>query len=189
MIIALKRQSEKQLEQIRRLEERDRIVHQQLQTVEKEMSTKSIAADLHRRKVTELTQKISEQTERYDKLLLRFNETERALKDKTRQLVEEADARRRTAESLEVTRRRLEVAASRAEASGGPDAALQKELEDYKLLLKCSSCTSRFKSHVLLRCMHTFCKECLDDLVSTRQRKCPKCGLGFSKEEIKEVYL
>lgn len=38
----------------------------------------------------------------------------------------------------------------------GADINIQKQLEDCKKLLKCQSCNHNFKSHVLLKCMHTF---------------------------------
>ena len=36
------------------------------------------------------------------------------------------------------------------------DSDMREQLESYKLLLKCSACNNRFKSHCLLKCMHVF---------------------------------
>ncbi|KAI9328289.1 hypothetical protein BDR26DRAFT_874249 [Obelidium mucronatum] len=185
-VIALKRQSERQLEQIRKLEERERGLNVQLQALEKELATKTVAADVHRRKVTELNQKQSDLVEKLDKLHAKFTEAERVLGDKMKQLAEESHTQKRLLEKIDVLKKRLD---NQPKTSEMADSHLQQENEDLKLLVKCSSCSNNFKSHILLKCMHTFCKTCLDDLVNSRQRKCPKCGIGFGQGDIKPFYL
>jgi hypothetical protein len=48
-------------------------------------------------------------------------------------------------------------------------------------------------AHVLVRgCIgvNLACsKECVDDRVNSRQRKCPTCAQAFSKDDIKQIYL
>lgn len=56
-------------------------------------------------------------------------------------------------------------------------------------MLKCSSCSTRFKSHLIARCSHLFCKECLDTRLETRQRKCPTCGIAFGAQDVSQVYF
>lgn len=56
-------------------------------------------------------------------------------------------------------------------------------------LLKCGTCRIRFKSVVITRCYHVFCKECIDIRIETRQRKCPTCGLGFGATDVQQIYL
>ncbi|KAJ1567827.1 hypothetical protein HK405_004632, partial [Cladochytrium tenue] len=129
LTIALKRQSEKQLEQIRKMEEREKVLHQQLQTLEKDLSAKTITADLHRRKVSELNQRISEMSEKVEKYTLRLSEMDKVIKEKVKQIVDEADAKRRLAEQLDSARRKID-SLSRADSS--MDSAAQKEIESYK---------------------------------------------------------
>ncbi|KAJ3058447.1 E3 ubiquitin-protein ligase bre1, partial [Rhizoclosmatium hyalinum] len=73
-VIALKRQSERQLEQIRRLEERERLFTGQLNSLEKDLATKTVAADMHRKKVTELNQKQLELMDKLEKMHAKFTE-------------------------------------------------------------------------------------------------------------------
>lgn len=40
--------------------------------------------------------------------------------------------------------------------NGDADQGLLKQLDEYKMLLKCSSCVKNFKDHTLLKCGHTF---------------------------------
>eukprot|EP01025_Chloroclados_australasicus_P053713 TRINITY_DN6346_c0_g3_i1.p1 TRINITY_DN6346_c0_g3~~TRINITY_DN6346_c0_g3_i1.p1 ORF type:complete len:826 (+),score=96.06 TRINITY_DN6346_c0_g3_i1:268-2745(+) len=55
--------------------------------------------------------------------------------------------------------------------------------------LKCSVCYSRQKSTILVRCLHTFCRECINTCLQTRQRRCPKCKTGFTNNEVKPFSL
>jgi hypothetical protein len=62
-------------------------------------------------------------------------------------------------------------------------------LEGWRKIAQCSVCNYRAKSHVLMRCMHVFCKECIDKRIETRQRKCPTCGGSFGTNEVKQIWI
>lgn len=66
---------------------------------------------------------------------------------------------------------------------------VEEELQLYKKLLKCNSCHSREKNAVLIKCMHVFCRQCLEERIETRQRKCPNCGESFAASDIRNIYL
>jgi E3 ubiquitin-protein ligase BRE1 len=75
------------------------------------------------------------------------------LKRKTEELDTEARNIRKAQESIAVLQGKVEFLTKPETAN---DIALQKQLDDCKKLLKCQSCHHNFKSHVLLKCMHTF---------------------------------
>ena len=56
-------------------------------------------------------------------------------------------------------------------------------------ILKCSICHSHMRDTVITKCMHSFCKSCVDDRISTRQRKCPACNLQFAQSEVQPLYF
>lgn len=83
--------------------------------------------------------------------------------------------------------------------------ALQRHLENGKTMeadpirdeiirelrkkLSCSIVTNKPKEIVLLRCGHLFSRQCTDDLISTRNRKCPICGKAFGNDDVRPVFF
>jgi len=39
------------------------------------------------------------------------------------------------------------------------------------------------------RCFHLFCKECIDENLRNRSRKCPACGEKFGQDDVTPVYF
>ncbi|KAJ1567813.1 E3 ubiquitin-protein ligase bre1 [Nowakowskiella sp. JEL0078] len=103
------------------------------------------------------------------------------LRERTRTLENETDAKRRAVENYESMKRKYDLS---LEKDSGKEL-----LDNYKQLLKCSSCNSEFKSHCIMTCMHVFCKKCVDTTIAARQRKCPSCLVPFSKTDVRQIYL
>ncbi|KNC97517.1 uncharacterized protein SPPG_09429 [Spizellomyces punctatus DAOM BR117] len=184
--IALKRQSDKQLEQIRILEQREKALSQQLQAREKELAAKSIAGDQQQRRCGDLIREVAGLKDKEQRWSAKYDNATSALKKKITLLENTAEEHRKAREEVEILQRRLD---KYTKSETTPDTNLMRQIEEYKLLLKCSSCNNNFKSHVLNKCMHTFCKDCIDDMWTSRQRKCPTCGIAFAQQDIRQVYL
>ncbi|KAH0566309.1 hypothetical protein GP486_000280 [Trichoglossum hirsutum] len=56
-------------------------------------------------------------------------------------------------------------------------------------LALCNVCRSRFKNTVIKSCGHVFCKECVDERISSRSRKCPTCGKSFPTNDHMAVHM
>ena len=69
---------------------------------------------------------------------------------------------------------------------GSADAAL---LDMTLGMLRCSVCRDRFKEVCLTRCFHLFCRECVDEVVRNRSRKCPMCGDKFGDQDCITVFF
>ncbi|KAF8973107.1 BRE1 E3 ubiquitin ligase-domain-containing protein [Flammula alnicola] len=46
-----------------------------------------------------------------------------------------------------------------------------------------------FRSTIITKCMHTFCKSCIDARLATRQRKCPACNLAFGQSDVHTFFF
>jgi E3 ubiquitin-protein ligase BRE1 len=82
-----------------------------------------------------------------------------------------------------------------AESQGGGMVAgftaeqLNTQVSVLKNRLACPVCNVRDKKCILLRCRHMFCKQCVDENVKNRSRKCPACGGRFDTKDVADVWL
>lgn len=61
---------------------------------------------------------------------------------------------------------------------------LKADLDLYKSKIMCRCGADREREVVLKTCPHIFCKKCIDDTQSNRNRKCPMCSVRFTKADI-----
>jgi len=73
-------------------------------------------------------------------------------------------------------------------ANGREYAELQKERDMLFGILRCSACDLRFKEKIIQKCLHTFCKECIESRMESRSRKCPTCMIPISHSDIKPLF-
>jgi len=91
-----------------------------------------------------------------------------------------------------LARRKSEIerqSKARSAPTSVKEAQLQGEVDKCMSLLKCSTCKLNLRTTVLTKCMHTFCKQCVDARISTRQRKCPACNLAFGQGDVQQLYF
>jgi len=66
---------------------------------------------------------------------------------------------------------------------------LKTQISVLKNRLACPVCHYRDKECIILRCRHMHCKQCVDERISNRSRKCPTCNVKFSENEVGDVWL
>lgn len=66
---------------------------------------------------------------------------------------------------------------------------LQDEVQELRKVMRCSVCSSRQKDCVITKCFHMFCRECVEENLRTRHRKCPACGKGFGQDDYHTIWL
>ncbi|KAF7682640.1 E3 ubiquitin-protein ligase Bre1 [Astathelohania contejeani] len=71
----------------------------------------------------------------------------------------------------------------------GESIGLISDLEKYRKLLRCTVCDENYKDTVIGKCMHVFCRACIDKRLELRNRKCPSCGELFCANEVKKIFL
>ncbi|KAJ1731861.1 E3 ubiquitin-protein ligase bre1 [Coemansia sp. Benny D160-2] len=181
---SLRHQSAKQLEHIKAIEERDRALNHQVALVSSEAQ-----------QATQAWQTAQSQLQTAQQRTVELEDQNRALEEKVRLATAALNERTERVGALEHEKRRVEEARDLAELRVGEaekitdHTGLAKLCADYKALLKCPTCQTNFKSHVLLRCMHVFCKQCIDSRIETRQRKCPSCSEPFGAKDVRQIYL
>lgn len=144
-----------------------------------------VAADGYKSRLSEANAEVNHLRSKIDRLSSEFNDM-KALIPQSDIKSEYSYEKRRLTEELSIAKKKLDAYA----ASGvGLVKELEEELIIYKKLMKCNSCHIRDKNAVILKCMHCFCKNCLDIRLETRQRKCPNCGDPFGAGDVKQIYL
>ncbi|KAH7888505.1 BRE1 E3 ubiquitin ligase-domain-containing protein [Phlebopus sp. FC_14] len=88
----------------------------------------------------------------------------------------------------EAERKLKKISASTVPASAREE-ALSQEIEGLWKIVKCTTCKQGMREVVLTKCMHTFCKPCVETRIATRQRRCPNCNVGFAQSEVQTVYF
>jgi len=187
-VIALNAQVEAQNQVVRKLEEKERLLQNNLSTIEKELGFKQQAMELHRRKAIEFGQSAADLKLHLDKYSAQLKEAQASVADKTSNLQQEAFKNQRLQEELLSWKRQYERA-KKFELATTADEVLQEEIREYKAQLTCPSCKTNRKDAVLTKCFHVFCFDCLKTRYETRQRKCPKCNALFGANDFHRLYL
>jgi E3 ubiquitin-protein ligase BRE1 len=87
----------------------------------------------------------------------------------------------------EVNKLRLETKKLKSASASEKEADLMEEAASVWRLIKCSTCKENMRGVALTKCSHTFCKQCVEARISTRQRRCPHCNSGFAQSEVVNV--
>lgn len=87
----------------------------------------------------------------------------------------------------EVDKLRAEAKKFKSASASEKEAELIEEAASVWRLIKCSTCKENMRGVALTKCSHTFCKQCVEARISTRQRRCPHCNSGFAQSEVVNV--
>ncbi|CAD8146758.1 unnamed protein product [Paramecium pentaurelia] len=58
-----------------------------------------------------------------------------------------------------------------------------------KMMVDCQQCKKRVKQVILMKCLHMFCKPCIEDNQRNRNRACPVCRTRYGIEEVRSIKL
>lgn len=95
----------------------------------------------------------------------------------------------RDSAKLKAVKKEKGASASSSSSSGALNSEDADMLEITLGMLRCSVCKDRFKSVAITRCFHLFCKECIDENLRNRQRKCPACGEKFGQDDVTNIFF
>jgi chromosome segregation ATPase len=114
--------------------------------MEQQVASVTPEVEIHKRKAEQLSLHISELMDQIQTLKQKNEQYIGLLHQKASEIEGLVDGHRKATEQASVLKRRMEQL---SKGEGG-------ETEQYRLLLMCQSCNNNFKSHTLLKCMHTF---------------------------------
>lgn len=174
---------------LRKLEEKERILQNTVTTIEKELTLRQQAMEMHKRKAIESAQSAADLKLHLEKYHSQMKEAQQVVAEKTSSLEAEAYKTKRLQEELAQFRRKVERM-KKIEMTGTTiDEVMMEEIREYKETLTCPSCKVKRKDAVLSKCFHVFCYDCLRTRYETRQRKCPKCNCAFGANDYHRLYL
>ncbi|XP_029297953.1 LOW QUALITY PROTEIN: E3 ubiquitin-protein ligase BRE1A [Cottoperca gobio] len=188
-LLTLKTQVDAQLQVVRKLEEKERLLQGTISTAERELALRTQALDMNKRKAQEsalLSEEVRTQLEQVQQRLKLVREE--VIENSISREKESFNARR-AQEDISKLRGKIEKAKKPAEKISNGDDILNEEINDYKARLTCPCCNSRVKDAVLTKCFHVFCFECVKTRYDTRQRKCPKCNAAFGANDFHRIYI
>lgn len=97
---------------------------------------------------------------------------------------------------MHLTRIRSQASVSVGSASGElnqeTDSDLLNVMQENDVLrrrMTCTVCCENFRDQCITLCGHVFCKDCLTNNITSRNRKCPVCKVTFDKKDLLRVYL
>jgi len=187
-VATLSTQVEAQNQVVRKLEEKERLLMQNLAAVEKELTLRQQAMEMHKRKAIESAQSAADLKLHLEKYHAQIKEVQQTVAEKTSALEAEAFKTKRLQEDTAILKRKVERL-KKIEMASDMDEILKEEIREYKETLTCPSCKVKRKDAILTKCFHVFCYDCLRTRYETRQRKCPKCNAAFGASDYHRLYL
>nr|XP_046261521.1 E3 ubiquitin-protein ligase BRE1A isoform X2 [Scatophagus argus] len=188
-LLTLKTQVDAQLQVVRKLEEKERLLQGTISTAERELALRTQALDMNKRKAQESALLSEEVRTQLEQVQQRLNLVREELVENSISREKESFNARRAQEDISKLRRKIEKAKKPAEKISNGDDILNEEISEYKARLTCPCCNSRVKDAVLTKCFHVFCFECVKTRYDTRQRKCPKCNAAFGANDFHRIYI
>ncbi|XP_073540485.1 E3 ubiquitin-protein ligase BRE1A [Phyllobates terribilis] len=187
-LLTLRTQVDAQLQVLRKLEEKEHLLQGSITTGEKELTLRTQALDLSKRKAMEASQQAEE-------LRAQLELSQKKLQDLRVEIIGNSASREKDAFNYKRAQEDISRLRKKLESTKKPDLVptcdkiLMEEIKECKSRLTCPCCNSRKMDAVLTKCFHVFCFECVKTRYDTRQRKCPKCNAAFGANDFHRIYI
>nr|CDS31993.1 E3 ubiquitin protein ligase Bre1 [Hymenolepis microstoma] len=166
----------------------ERLLLANLETLEKEASSRQQSQEAYKRKSVECQQREEDLRVTVQKYLAQLNEAQTSVQEKASAYEQVSFRHQRLQEEYTTLKRKYERL-RKIEQSHNADEVLLAEIQDYKEQLACPTCKTHKKDAILTKCFHVFCLNCLKTRYETRNRKCPKCNATFGANDYHRIYL
>lgn len=109
--------------------------------------------------------------------------------EEKQKMMEELAIAQKDAEEARNQTEQLSKASGGAIVAGFTADQLHTQVKHLQSRVNCPVCNVRDKKCILLRCRHMFCKNCVDENIKNRSRKCPACGIRFDTKDVGDIWL
>ncbi|KAI0001315.1 BRE1-domain-containing protein [Russula compacta] len=189
----LARTNEKLLKHVSNLTDVDKANTNRLTVMEQSVSNANVKAEAFKNRTMSLETELFRARVSRVELEADVSHYRKVIEDSRKAFTEQSTELRKTQEAHSVANlaieRQRKAGESKPIPSSQKEAQLQKEVDKCMSILKCSTCRQDMRSTILTKCLHTFCKSCIDTRISTRQRKCPACNLAFGQSDAQQLYF
>jgi E3 ubiquitin-protein ligase BRE1 len=183
------RVSEEMIKEKESLEEKLSLSEKETTRIKNELNKLSTDLSEGSGKVSALQSKFENSVKRCNELVSELeakDEEIRKLLDSLHQTEREAQS---TKENLNKIMQSSTGGDVRVGASSFTVDQLNTQISVLKDRLACPVCHYRDKECIIMRCRHMHCKQCVDERISNRSRKCPTCNNKFSEKDVEDVWL
>ncbi|CAF0739459.1 unnamed protein product [Didymodactylos carnosus] len=184
----LREQLDVQVVMNQKFEETVALLRNSILILEKELNMMHQTLDAHKRKSIECAQTSADLRLHLERYHAQLKEAQQLVAEKTELLEKQNFKNRRLQEDNKNYSRKLERM-RKFDMASNKDEVLLEEIREYKEILRCPACKNKQRDAILSKCFHVFCYDCLKSRYDSRQRKCPKCNLGFAVQDIHKIYL
>ncbi|KAI9799685.1 MAG: hypothetical protein M1825_004420 [Sarcosagium campestre] len=186
----LRSQNAKSAEIIAQLKEVDSSTRQLVVNLEKQLADTKDALATMTNQTRSLQQQLAQGNINISGLNAQIAELGAAFKEKDAVLSAAMKSQRELETLAEQQKVRVEEQGKEIELWKGKATSNQSaEFEMLRNLALCTVCRSRFKNTALKLCGHVFCKECVDERIESRSRKCPNCSRSYGKADVMTVHM
>ncbi|KAE9411274.1 BRE1-domain-containing protein [Gymnopus androsaceus JB14] len=187
------RSLEKQTKAYDALKQTELVLTEQVKALQTELAKhQAFCRKTHESTIKSQTSKVQESQEKQKESQHIISTYHEQMNKYTREHLNRQEALRKEMEATAAAKLELEKERLSLQSKAKFDSTLHQngsEEDQAMAALKCSTCNNSFRDTVLTKCSHTFCRPCVDARISSRQRKCPACNVGFAQSEVLRIFL
>lgn len=201
----LKAQNAKSSEIVSQLKDAENSSRTLIVNLEKQLSeSKESLTSLSQQNRT-MQQKLSEASVTLEKLRTQITDMKKLVGSKDSAAQAAASAKRQADVELEEVKVRLEDTKKALDNMKRKGPGRETESDDWRVsgyksgglsftdivqkIAICPVCNSNLRNTALKLCSHTFCQDCVQNLIANRSRKCPSCGKAFGHQDHMPIIL
>ncbi|PQP97498.1 E3 ubiquitin-protein ligase BRE1-like 1 isoform X2 [Prunus yedoensis var. nudiflora] len=171
-----------------RIEDQLKICRDQIQKLAEDKFQRAITLENTQKRLSDVRKSSQQAREALEESQSKVDRSRMGLSELQIELERERFEKKRIEEELEILKRKASRLRAQTEGSSIVE-KLQQELGEYREILKCDVCLDRTKQVVITKCYHLFCNPCVQKVIESRQRKCPRCSMSFGPNDVKSVYI